>query len=45
MPSIIEGKIADGAKGEKMKWNKFTIETTTQAEDFVSAMLNDLGIE
>lgn len=28
-----------------MKWNKFTIETTTQAEDFVSAMLNDLGIE
>ena len=45
MPSIIEGKIADGAKGEKMKWNKFTIETTTQAEGFVSAMLNDLGIE
>ena len=45
MLSIIEGKIADGAKGEKMKWNKFTIETTTQAEDFVSAMLNDLGIE
>ena len=45
MPSIIEGKIADGAKGEKMKWNKFTIKTTTQAEDFVSAMLNDLGIE
>lgn len=45
MPSIKRGKIADGAKGEKMKWNKFTIETTTQAEDFVSAMLNDLGIE
>ena len=45
MLSIKRGKIADGAKGEKMKWNKFTIETTTQAEDFVSAMLNDLGIE
>ena len=27
-----------------MKWNKFTIETTTQAEDFISAMLNELGI-
>lgn len=28
-----------------MKWKKFTIETTTQAEDFISAMLNDLGID
>lgn len=27
-----------------MKWNKFTIETTTQAEDLICAMLNDLGI-
>ena len=30
---------------ENMKWKKFTIETTTQAEDFISAMLNDLGID
>lgn len=28
-----------------MKWNKFTIETTTEAEDFISAMLNELGID
>ena len=28
-----------------MKWNKYTIKTTTQAEDFVSSMLADLGIE
>lgn len=28
-----------------MKWNKFTIKTTTQAEDFLSAMLDGLGIE
>ena len=28
-----------------MKWKKFTIETTTQAEDFISAMLNELGID
>lgn len=28
-----------------MKWNKFTIKTTTIAEDFLSAMLSDLGIE
>ena len=28
-----------------MKWNKFTIETTTAAEDLVSAMLAELGIE
>lgn len=28
-----------------MKWNKYTIETTTAAEDFVSSMLSDLGIE
>lgn len=28
-----------------MKWNKYTIETTTEAEDFVSSMLSDLGIE
>ena len=28
-----------------MKWNKYTIETTTAAEDFVSSMLSDLGVE
>ncbi|MFV0465178.1 MAG: 50S ribosomal protein L11 methyltransferase [Lachnospiraceae bacterium] len=28
-----------------MKWNKYTILTTTQAEDFLSVMLNELGIE
>ena len=28
-----------------MKWNKYTIETTTTAEDYMSAMLADLGIE
>lgn len=27
-----------------MKWNKFTIKTTTQAEDYLSAMLGDLGV-
>ena len=27
-----------------MKWNKYTIETTTAAEDYMSAMLADLGI-
>lgn len=28
-----------------MKWNKYTIETTTAAEDFISSMLADLGVE
>ena len=28
-----------------MKWDKFTIETTTEAEDFISNMLMELGIE
>ncbi|SDB19646.1 50S ribosomal protein L11 methyltransferase [Eubacterium oxidoreducens] len=28
-----------------MRWNKFTISTTTQAEDFLSAMLDELGVE
>ncbi len=28
-----------------MKYNKYTIETTTAAEDFISSMLSDLGIE
>lgn len=28
-----------------MKWKKYTIETTTQAEDYMSTMLMDLGIE
>ena len=28
-----------------MKWNHFLLKTTTEAEDIVSSMLNDLGIE
>lgn len=28
-----------------MKWKKFTINTTTEAEDMVSAMLDELGVE
>lgn len=28
-----------------MKWKKYTIETTTEAEDFMSSMLMELGIE
>ena len=28
-----------------MKWKKYTIETTTAAEDFMSSMLMDLDIE
>ncbi len=28
-----------------MKWNKYTIKTTTQAEDFISSLLADLGVE
>lgn len=28
-----------------MRWIKFRLETTTEAEDIVSSMLNDLGIE
>lgn len=28
-----------------MKWEKYTIETTTAAEDFISMMLGELGIE
>ena len=28
-----------------MKWNSFRLKTTTEAEDIVSSMLNDLGIE
>jgi len=28
-----------------MKWKKYTIETTTQAEEFMSSMLMELGIE
>ena len=27
-----------------MKWNKFRLKTTTQAEDIVSSMLMELGI-
>ena len=32
-------------KGKYIKWKKYTIETTTAAEDFMSSMLMDLGIE
>ena len=32
-------------KGKYRKWKKYTIETTTAAEDFMSSMLMDLGIE
>ena len=34
-------------KGDKnqMKWNKFRLQTTTRAEDVVSSILTDLGIE
>lgn len=28
-----------------MKWTKFVLETTTEAEDLVSAVLNEMGIE
>jgi len=28
-----------------MKWKKYTLQTTTQAEDFISSMLADLGVE
>lgn len=28
-----------------MKWDKYTIETTTEAEDFISMMLDEIGIE
>ena len=28
-----------------MKWDKYTIATTTAAEDIISAMLGELGIE
>lgn len=28
-----------------MKWKKYTIQTTTQAEDFISSMLADHGVE
>ena len=28
-----------------MKWNQFRLTTTTEAEDIVSSMLADLGIE
>ena len=27
-----------------MKWNKYSIQTTTQAIDFISCMLGELGI-
>ena len=30
---------------ETMKWNKFRLKTTTEAEDIVSSMLMDLGIQ
>ena len=30
---------------EQMKWNQFRLKTTTEAEDIVSSMLMDLGIQ
>lgn len=27
-----------------MKWDKYTIETTTEAEDYISCTLADLGL-
>ena len=30
---------------EPMRWNKYTIETTTAAEDYMSSMLLELGID
>ena len=32
-------------EGKPMRWNKYTIETTTAAEDYMSSMLLELGIE
>ena len=28
-----------------MKWNKYSIQTTTEAVDLISSMLYDLGLE
>ena len=28
-----------------MKWNKYSIQTTTDAVDMISSALNDIGIE
>ena len=28
-----------------MKWNKYTLTTTTEAEDLISSMMMDAGIE
>ena len=28
-----------------MKWNKFRLKTSTEAEDIVSSMLMDLGVQ
>lgn len=32
-------------KGIKMKWNKYTLKTTTQATDLIGGMLMELGID
>lgn len=37
--------IQESEKKTDMKWKKITIETTTQAEEFLEAMLLDLGID
>lgn len=34
-----------GQRNRNMKWKKYTIKTTTEAEDFISSMLADLGVE
>ena len=28
-----------------MKWNKYTLKTRTEAEDLISSMMQDVGIE
>lgn len=40
-------EISAGAKEKEnfMRWNKYTVETTTAAEDYLSSALMDLGIE
>lgn len=32
-------------KGQPMKWNKFTLTTTTEAVDFISNLFDEIGIE
>ena len=45
MSVIIEKETTGLRKDSKMRWNKFTINTTTAAEDILSATLDELGVE